>query len=71
MKLTRVKAYLNGEFTTFEIVYFTDSHAEALHKFRVEFPNMNECILIAETLNTENEKDNRFIETCVKCGAFR
>lgn len=69
MKLSRVKAYLNGKFTTFEMIYLTDSHSEALHRFRTEFPNMNECILICETLDSERDKE--FIYTCVKCGNIR
>lgn len=67
MKLTRVKA----AGTTFEIVYLTDSHVQALERFRKEFPVFNEYILTAETLETENKKQNEFILHCIRCGSFR
>lgn len=69
MKLTRVKAYINGNFSGFEMVYFTENQAEALQRFRKEFPNMQNYILVAETLETE--KDSDFIDLCYRCGSFR
>lgn len=49
MKYTKVKSYYNGKFTGCERLYVGNNHVKALEKFRKEYPEQKDCILIAET----------------------
>ena len=68
MKYVRIKSYLNNQFTGCEHLYLGNSHVEALNKFRKEYPEHGECILIAETIDSEEPKYKEYFQTCLRCG---
>lgn len=70
MLYTRIKSYLNGEFTGCEHLYLGNDHVKSLIRFRKEYPEHKDCILLAETIDSENPKYKDYIETCSNCGCI-
>ena len=68
MLYTRVKSYLNGEFTNCEHLYLGTNQAEALSKFRYEYPEHKDCILVAETYDSDEDKNKEHFKACLRCG---
>lgn len=68
MLYTRIKSYLNGEFTGCEHLYFGNNHVKALNRFRKEYPEHKDCILIAETIESENLKYKEYFQACLNSG---
>lgn len=63
----RVRSYLQtGEFTSCEHIYFNRSQSEALTKFKEEYPEHNDCILVAEYYDPEQNKEH--FTACLRCG---
>lgn len=55
MKYVRIKSYnQDGEFTGCEHAYGGDNQSTALMRFRKEYPEHNECILVARTIDDED-----------------
>lgn len=55
MLYTRIKSYSNGKFTGCEQLYSTINQSIALQKFRADYPEHKECLLIAETYDSEKK----------------
>jgi len=68
MQYVRVTSYSNGKFTGCEHLYFGASQANALEKFRQEYPEHAECILIAENYDSEAEANKAHFAACLRCG---
>lgn len=68
MKYIRVRSYHNGEFTTCEHLYAGATQTEALVRFRKEYPEHDECVLIAENYDSEDPKNKAHFAACVNCG---
>ena len=68
MLYTRIKSYHNGVFTTCEHLYLGNNHTKALERFRNEYPEHKECILITETYDSEAGKNKEHFQACLKCG---
>lgn len=68
MIYTRIKSYYNGKFTNCEHLYFGNNHSDALRKFRQEYPEHKNCVLIAETYDSEDEKNTEHFKSCLNCG---
>lgn len=66
MLYTRIKSYNNGKFTGCEQLYSTTNQSIALQIFRKDYPEHKECLLIAETYNSEENKEH--FEICKACG---
>ena len=66
MLYTRIKSYNNGKFTTCEQLYPTTNQSIALQRFREDYPEHKECILIAEYYDSEANKEH--FEICKTCG---
>lgn len=66
MLYTRIKSYSNGKFTGCEQLYSTINQSIALQKFRADYPGHKECLLIAETYDSEKNKEH--FEICKSCG---
>ena len=68
MLYTRIKSYYNGEFTGCEHLYLGNNQVKALEKFRKEYPEHNDCILIAERYDSEDERNAEHFKICLSCG---
>ena len=64
----RIKSYLNGQFTNCEHLYLGNNQVKALERFRKEYPEHRNCILIAETYDSEAEKNKEHFNVCLRCG---
>lgn len=64
----RIKSYSNGQFTTCEHLYLGDNHVNALARFRKEYPEHKNCVLVAETYDSEEEKNKEHFNVCLRCG---
>jgi hypothetical protein len=73
IKMTRIKVYVDGEFTSFELLYPFKNHCEALDEIKKEYPQFKQSnvILIAETVEEDLEKPSEWYETCLRCGSIR
>ena len=69
MIYTRIRSYFpDGKFTGCEHLYSGDSHTDAIIRFRKAYPEHKDCIVIAETYDSENEKHKEHFAACVRCG---
>ena len=68
MIYTRIKSYYNGTFTNCEHLYLGNNHSIALNKFRSEYPEHNDCILIAESYDSEDPDNKEHFQACLNCG---
>ena len=68
MLYTRIKSYLNGKFTGCEHLYMGNNHVKSLDRFRKEYPEHKDCILIAETIDNEDQKYKEYFQVCLNCG---
>ena len=57
MKYVRVRSYHNDKYTGCDHLYLGNNQAEALERFRKEYPEHDECILIAEYFDSEEHKE--------------
>lgn len=70
MKLTRISAYYRynaNNIRVAEHLYTTECHVEAISRFRREFPELHNCICVAEAIE---DKDQDYISACFKSGAI-
>ena len=69
MEFVRIKTYFTGgKFTGCEHLYLGNSQTKAIEKFRREYPEHNECIVVAEAYNSEDQKNKEHFEACSRCG---
>ena len=68
MKYVRITSYFNGRFTTCEHLYAGTNQVEALERFRSEYPEHNECILIAENYDSDKPENKAHFAACLSCG---
>lgn len=68
MIYVRIKSYLNGQFTGCDHLYLGNDHVKALVRFRKEYPEHKNCILVAETYDSEADKNKEHFNVCLSCG---
>lgn len=68
MLYTRIKSYQNGVFTNCEHLYLGSNQSTALERFRSEYPEHKDCILIAESYDSEEECNKEHFKACLRCG---
>lgn len=69
MKYVRIKSnFPDGTFTGCEHAYLGDNHTDALARFRKEYPEHNECIVIAQTIDADDPKWFGWIKAARDCG---
>ena len=68
MKYIRIRSYHNGKFTTCEQAYIGDNQVKALERFRKEYPEHHDCILIAETIDDEDPDWKEWFRIARNCG---
>ena len=69
MKLVRVRSYLqSGEFTTCEHLYAVGNQQKALDRFRRDYPEHKECILVAEEYDSDDPKNAEHFKACSESG---
>ena len=69
MKYVRIRSYYqNGKFTSCEHLYAGTNQVEALEKFREEYPEHDNCILIAENYDSEKPEHKEHFAACLRCG---
>lgn len=67
MQYTRITSYYqDGRFTSCEHLYHGSDQQEALEWFRREYPAHNNCIVVAEPYDSEENKEH--FAVCVRCG---
>ena len=67
MIYTRIKSYRDGELLA-EHLYLGDSQVKAIERFRKEYPEHNDCIVVAERYDSEDEKNKEHFRICCQCG---
>lgn len=71
MKYVRIKSYYqSGQFTGTEHLYWGDNQVKALEWFRKDFPAHKDCILVAETIDGDDPKNEEYIRICNICGCI-
>lgn len=69
MKYVRIKSYYkDGTFTHCEHAYFGDSHTSAIERFRKEYPEHNDCILEASTIDDTDKRFAEWFRVARECG---
>lgn len=69
MKYVRIRSYReNGEFTTCEHAFGGDNQVKALERFRREYPEHKDCILVAETIDDQDEDWKEWFRIARGCG---
>lgn len=68
MKYVRIRSYHNSEFTGCEHLYMGNNQVEALARFCKEYPEHDNCILIAEYFDSEKPENKPIFEAFVRCG---
>ena len=70
MMYVRIKSYYqSGKFTSCEHLYPGNDQVKALERFRRNYPEHNDCILVAETIDDEDPKiDEEYIHIFYRCG---
>lgn len=73
MKMTRIKVYVDGEFTSFELLYPFKNHCEALEAIIKEYPQFKQSnvILVAETVEEDMNNPSEWFNACMRCGCVR
>lgn len=67
MKYVRVKSYHKDKFVA-EHAYFGDNQSAALSRFRKEYPEHHECVLVAQTIDDEDDKWIEWFRAARDCG---
>lgn len=64
----RIRSYYqNGKFTTCEHLYPGSDQARALERFRNEYPEHKECILVAEHYESNAPENAEHFKACLRC----
>ena len=66
MKYVRIKSVLNGKLLA-DHAYFGNDHCKALERFRREYPEHGECVLIAETIDDDDHKYTEWFKAARNC----
>lgn len=67
-KYVRLRSYLSGKFTGCEHFYLGDDHVKALVWFHREYPEHLNCNVVAETVDSEDDKFSKLIAVARRCG---
>lgn len=65
MEYVRITSYRDGKLIA-EHLYIGSDQTRAIIRFRVEYPEHNECIVVAEPYDSEKNQDHFAI--CLRCG---
>lgn len=69
MNFVRIKSYYqNGKFTNCEHLYIGSDQVKSLERFRKEYPEHDNCILVAEHYDSEDLENIEHFKICSKCG---
>ena len=67
MKYIRITSHRGKELLA-EHLYFTDSQVKAIERFRKEYPEHKDCIVVAEDYESEDPKNKEHFRVCLNCG---
>ena len=67
MKFIRITSHRERELLA-EHLYLTDSHVKAIERFRKEYPEHKDCIVIAEDYDSDDPKNEEHFRICMNCG---
>ncbi len=69
MEYVRLRAYYqNGKATSCEHLYIGNNQVKALEWFRNEYPEYNDCIIVAEHYDSDDPKNKEHFAVCKRCG---
>lgn len=64
--MTRIKSYLNGKLVAEHIYY--RNQTKAIEMFRKEYPEHDECIVVAEDYDETDPKNAEHFKVACDCG---
>ena len=67
MKHVWIRAYYKGKMVG-DHIYMGDDQVKALDRYRRDFPDHNDCICVAETINDEDPTLAEFFAVHYRCG---
>lgn len=67
MEFVRITSHLNNRLVC-EQLYLAESHVKAIERFRREYPEHANCIVIAENYDSDDPKNKEHYAACVRCG---
>ena len=67
MKFVRVRSYLQSGELAAEQLYLGENQYEALERFRRDYPEHQNCVLVAETVDGDDPKNEEYIRVCIGC----
>lgn len=67
MKYIRITSHKDGRLLA-EHLYFTDSQVKAIERFRKEYPEHHDCIVVAENYESDDPKHKEHFNACLRCG---
>jgi hypothetical protein len=69
MIFTRIRSYTcDGKFTTAEHLYLGKNQTRAITQFRREYPEHENCVIVAESYESETPENKEHFEACLRCG---
>lgn len=69
MQMVRITSYTkNGKFTSCEHIYAAINQQKAIERFRREYPEHKDCIVVAEYYDSEDPKNAEHFKACSACG---
>lgn len=67
MEFVRIRSYYqDGRFTSCEHLYCGNDQVKALERFRKEYPEHDNCIVVAE--HYESDENAEHFKACLNCG---
>jgi len=68
MKYIRIRSYYpDGTFTSCEHLYNESNQQKALERFRKDYPEHDECIIVAEDYDSDAEENKEHFRICKEC----
>lgn len=67
MKYIRITSYRGKELLA-EHLYLTDSQVKAIERFRKEYPEHADCVVVAQDYESDDPKNKEHFRACLNCG---
>lgn len=66
---TRIKSYYKEQLVG-DVLFPCDNQTMALDKYRRYHPEMKDCILVAESYDTDAPENKEHLQAFIKCGCI-
>lgn len=67
MEYIRITSFFEDRLCA-EHLYFGRDQVKAIERFRKEYPEHKNCVVVAENYNSDDEKNKEHFKACLRCG---